>query len=347
MAYGGLPDGNAVCVSYGHRRLPRADEIDGGGILKLQSIEQLLPNTPLRFNLLYLVSSRLPDEAVALARAAHKKGARVVVNQNGVAYPAWAGAEWPRINAPMTELLAIADHVFYQSEFCRLSADRFLAPRAGPSEILYNCADTTRFTPAFRREMRPLTLLLGGTQHQWYRLDLALHVLSIVSRAIPDARLLVTGRLRWRDHPMPATQARDRARELGVLDRVEFIGPYSQAAAPDIFRRADILLHTQYNDSCPTTVIEAMAAGVPVAYSKSGGVPELVGPEAGVGVDAPLDWDHVHSADPDAMADAVMAVAADRPRYAAAARERAVTRFDLQAWLARHQTVFADLVSRS
>lgn len=347
VAYGSLPDGQVVRVSYGHRRLPRADEPAGGGIVKLQGLERLFPNTRSRFNLLYLVTSRLPDGAVALARTAKKKGARLVVNQNGVAYAAWFGPGWERVNAPMIDLLALADHVFYQSEFCRLSADRFLAPRVGPSEILYNCADTTRFAPAGGRESRPLTLLLGGTQYQWYRLDLALQVLAIVSRSISDVRLLVTGRLRWPGHRAPATQARDRARELGVLDRVEFLGPYSQAAAPDIFRRADILIHTQYNDSCPTTVIEAMAVGLPVVHSKSGGVPELVGPDAGAGVDAPLDWERHHLADPAAMADAVRTIAADRPRYAAAARQRAVDRFDLRPWLSRHQSVFAELVVRT
>lgn len=343
----GLPNDGRVHVSYGHRRLPRPDEIEAGGIVKLQGLERLFPNTPSRFNVLYLVTSRLPDGAVALARTARKKGARVVVNQNGVAYPAWAGEEWTRINTPMTELLALADHVFYQSDFCRLCADRFLAPRVGPSEILYNCADTTRFAPAGDRPPRPLTLLLGGTQYQWYRLDLALQILARVRQHVADARLIVTGQLRWSDHRAPATQARDRARELGVLDRVEFLGPYSQAAAPDIFRRADILVHTKYNDPCPTTVIEAMATGLPVVYSNSGGVPELVGSDAGAGVDAPLDWERDHPADPAAMAEAVMTVAADRPRYAAAARQRAVDRFDLQSWLARHQSVFANLVGRA
>ena len=59
-------------------------------------------------------------------------------------------------------------------------------------------------------------------------------------------------------------------------------------------RRADLLLHTKYNDPCPTVVLEAMASGLPVVYSASGGVPELVGEEAGVGIPAPFDWEHDH-----------------------------------------------------
>ena len=101
--------------------------------------------------MLYLVSSRLPEGAEALAYWAQRKGARVVLNQNGVAYPAWYGDGWQAVNAPMRELLTRADHVFYQSEFCRQSADRFAAPAGGRQEILYNAVDTHAFTPMATR----------------------------------------------------------------------------------------------------------------------------------------------------------------------------------------------------
>jgi glycosyltransferase involved in cell wall biosynthesis len=111
-----------------------------------------------------------------------------------------------------------------------------------------------------------------------------------------------------------------------------------------LYRRGDVLLHTKYNDPCPTVVLEAMASGLPVAYSESGGTPELVG-DAGVGVPAPLDWEHDHPPDPEALAAAVLRVAAQLDEYSAAARARAVERFDLQPWIERHRALFADLVA--
>jgi len=263
-----------------------------------------------------------------------------------VAYPAWHGPGWKAVNAPLATLLHAADYVFYQSEFCRLSADRYLGVRKGPWEILYNPVDTETFTPAVSDpDPRHLVLLLGGNQYQFYRLSAAFHVLAEVLRHRSDAKLVVTGRLCWlADEAKAARIAARLASELGVQEKVHFLGPYSQREAPDIFRRAHLMLHTKYNDPCPGAVIEAMACGLPVVYSDSGGVPELVGKEAGKGIPVEANWDKDIPPDPKAMAEAVLDVAEHRKELSAAARRRAEENFDVRPWLQRHRTVFERLV---
>ena len=86
-----------------------------------------------------------------------------------------------------------------------------------------------------------------------------------------------------------------------------------------------------------------MACGLPVVYSASGGVPELVGEDAGVGVPAPLDWEQDHPPDPEELAEGVRRVAERLDEHRAAARERAL-RFDLRRWVERHREVFEGLV---
>jgi glycosyltransferase involved in cell wall biosynthesis len=347
LARGGQPpDGRGARVCYGLGPLPGIDDVAGGGVVKLQSLQRAFPDSPRDFNLLYLVSSRLPEASSTLIHAARRQGARLVVNQNGVAYPAWAGAAWRELNEPMIDLLAHADHVVYQSAFCKLGADRFVgAPQSG-WEVLYNPVDTSHFAPSSHRpETGGLTLLLGGTQDLEYKIVAAFDVVRLVRDAGHDARLIVTGRLRWTpDETANRRRADQWLSARGLTEVVTFTGPYTQRNAPAIFHRADILLHTKYNDPSPTVVAEAMACGLPVVHSASGGVPELVGDDAGIGIAAPLDWEREHI-DPAAMADAVVRVAGDRRRYADAARRRAVARFNVEAWLARHRQIFAEVLA--
>jgi glycosyltransferase involved in cell wall biosynthesis len=326
-------------VFYGVDRLPRLVEPAHGGMIKFQALADAFPNETRDFNILYLGSSTLPPDARLLIRLARRRGAGFAWNQDGVAYPGWHGPGWERVNHPLARALHAADHVLYQSDFCKLSADAFLGPRSGPSEILHNPVDTERFVPADDGPARP-TLLLGGNQSQRYRFATAVATLALLPQ---EWRLLVSGRVAWEgDERRSRREAEAMLVGHSVADRVELIGRYTQAEAPAVMKRSTLLLHTKYNDPCPTVVLEAMSAGLPVVYSHSGGTPELVGDEAGIGVEAPLDWERDHPPDPEALAAAVLAVSARQGAFAAAARARAL-RFDMRPWVARHRVLFTEL----
>jgi glycosyltransferase involved in cell wall biosynthesis len=138
---------------------------------------------------------------------------------------------------------------------------------------------------------------------------------------------------------MAEMRARSLAARLGIADRIVFLGSYTQSQAPDIYRSAHIYVSTKHNDACPNAVIEAMACGLPTAFSASGGVPELVG-TAGYGVPVAEVWDEPQVPDIEALAEAMRKTAAERATLAAAARARAVERFDIAHWIARHCAVF-------
>jgi glycosyltransferase involved in cell wall biosynthesis len=318
-------------VFYGHDVIPGQGEPVAGGTGKFQRLAQRFPNSPTDFSVLYLGSTWLPRDLQPLLWLARRRPVPVVVNQSGVAYPGWAGAATDGINRTFRRALLASDHVLFQSEFCKSSAEEWLGSPSGTWEILHNAVDIDHFTPASTPPDGPPVLLLGGDQTQRYRLEVALRTLA----QLPEAQMLVTGRLVSDPQPL--------LRELGIEDRVEFVGRYAQAAAPTLFRRAQLLLHTKVLDPCPTLVIEAMACGLPVVYAASGGTVELVGETAGVGVPHPQSWDHDQPPSPEALAEAVQRVLAERRRYAAAARRRA-ERFALGPWLDRHAEVFEALL---
>ena len=323
-----------VRVSYGLDRVPAAGDPVAGGTSKFQKLAARFPSSPDDFTLLYLGSSALPRDLRPLLWTAGRRHAPVVLNQDGVGYPGWAGERTDAVNAPLRRALQAADHVLYQSEFCKRSADEFLGEPRGGWEILANAVDVDRFTPGAPPTGGPV-LLLGGDQTQAYRLELGLRTLAALVPRHPDARLLVAGRML--SDPGAAIS------ELGLESRVVFVGRYSQTDAPDLYRRAHVLLHTKVNDPCPNVVLEAMACGVPVVYPASGGTVELVGDEAGVGVRHPASFDRDTPPSPEEMAAAVEAMLADRVRLSAAARARAVERYPLSAWLDRHAELFAAL----
>ncbi len=320
-------------VFYGHDHVPEPGDAVAGGSGKFQRLAQRFPNNPDDFLLLYLGSTWLPRDLRPLLWLARRRQIPIAVNQSGVAYPGWAGAETERINVPFRRALLAADHVLYQSEFCKRSADEFLGAPRGSWEVLYNAVDVEHFSPDGTSPREEPVLLLGGDQTQAYRLEVALRTLA----HLKEARLIVTGRLVSDPQPL--------LRELAVADRVEFVGRYTQSDAPALFRRAHLLLHTKVMDPCPTAVIEAMACGLPVVYAASGGTVELVEDEAGIGVPHPESWERDEPPDPEALADAVRRVLANRDRYATAARRRAVERFALEPWLDRHAELFRDLLT--
>ena len=332
----GAPPG--VRVFYGHDRVPAPGERAAGGTAKAQKLAARFPNRPTDFSILYLGTTWLPRDLRPLLALARRRGAAIVVNQDGVAYPGWAGDRTDELNAPLRRALVAAEHVLYQSVFSKESADLFLGEPHGTWEILPNAVDTEHFSPADTPPTGGPVLLLGGDQTQAYRVELALRTLAALRSRHPEAELLVTGRL---VAPVDALIV-----ELGLSGCVHLLGEYAQRDAPDVFRRAHLLLHTKVKDPCPTLVVEAMACGLPVVYPASGGTVELVGDVAGLGVAHPDTWERDEPPSPEALADAVERVLAERDRFAAAARRRAVERFSLGPWLDRHAELFESLAPR-
>ena len=337
-------------VYYGHDRFLSKDQQVSGGVVKFQDLQESFPNFSHRPNLLYLLSSYLPLREDIIVKSAKRHGIRFILNQNGVAYPAWHGPGWEEANKPMAFLLKEADHVFYQSEFCKVSADHFLGTRDGAFEILYNPVDTDCFVPKQTEDdlnKSNLKLLMTGSYHEKYRVMIVLQVLKHVISYLPDTQLTIAGRLAWRANENEAlSEMMDFAKKLDILKNFFFIGAYTQKDAYKIYPDHHILVHTKHNDPCPRVVVEALSCGLPVVYSSSGGLPEMVSREAGIGIPAPPDWEKIHEPDPQLMAEAILKIAASYTTYSISARNHAVAKFDVHQWIHRHEMIFKELLAQ-
>lgn len=313
-----------------------------GGAVKLLALRDALPCEELEFSVLYAVSSSLPQCAEALFKLCRARGIKILWNQNGVGYPAWAGRESERFNGPMRRLREMADFVICQSRFCEESAHRFLGPCDAPSEILFNPVDVEKFQPASSRAAdQPLRLLAAGTHGTRDRVIHVLDMLAILRREGIDATLTVAGNFQW---PNGERDFQSHIARRGVQNHVQRISRFSQADAASLYTSHHVLIHPKYLDPCPTVVLEAMACGLPIIGSASGGMPELVSEECGVLVPSPLDYDKLHTPTGEELADALKKALPGLPEKSAAARANAVARFSIGPWVDAHRRIMEHLL---
>ena len=104
-----------------------------------------------------------------------------------------------------------------------------------------------------------------------------------------------------------AEELRARHTALGLGDRFRFLGYHPDP--PAVVAGADVFALTSRHEGLPIALLEAMALGVPPVASSVGGVSEVVTD----GVDGIL----LEPGDPDALADALRALAGDAARRAA------------------------------
>lgn len=300
--------------------------------MKAHRLADLFGNSPLCNSILYVCSGNIP---IGYCLREKKRGVKLIVNQNGVYYQGWYGDGYEEANRRhLLGYYRAADYIIYQSAFCEESARRFLGKPSCPHEILYNPVDTAFFTPDKERIFDPVAPVFLATgifysEVKEERIRLMLESFTLVHSQLPKARLIIAGY--FAPH---LAEVADRAGE-GVY----FIGPYKYEQAPALYMQGDIYLNTQFNDNCPSAVLEAMSCGLPVVHLNCGGTPELTG-EAGISVPVEQSWEKFLYPEPEVYATAMLEAVQHREGLSSAARQRCVERFDIQIWKKRHEEIF-------
>ena len=340
----------SVCVPNGMARLSYGSDIGAllegkvhltGGRVKLTHLHAAYPHDHARFNILYLVSSALPLYAVEVVRWAKAAGAKVVLNQNGVAYSAWTD-DYCTINNELSAILDLADLVIYQSHFCKVTADRYLGEPPAKWHVLPNCVDVNRFAPSNPTPQGPLRLLVMGTHSQKERVMLPIETLRLLLDRNLSATLHIAGRLAWDG---AEEEVRRQLYSLDLADAVTLSGAYTHEQAPRLCANADLLLHLKYKDPCPNVVIEAMACGIPVIGSDSGGMKELVGTQNDLLLPVEDSWSVMCYPTPDQVLEAVIKASETLPERRCEARRCAVSKFSSEEWVTKQAAFFCVLLA--
>ena len=142
---------------------------------------------------------------------------------------------------------------------------------------------------------------------------------------LPEARLLLVGRTDQR--------LSEKAAQLGIADRVIF--PGFRSDMPAMLSCMDIYVQPSLREALCSSLIEAMAMARPSVGSDVGGIPEVIS-DGETGLLCP-------PADPDALADAVLKLAADpaeRERMGRRAREHLLQTFTLDRMVNELERVY-------
>lgn len=128
------------------------------------------------------------------------------------------------------------------------------------------------------------------------------------------------------------------ATRLGLSDRVHLPGAVDPAKVAGLF---DIFALSSASEQFPLSVVEAMAAGLPVAAPDVGDIAAILAEPNRAFV--------TPTGDPRALGQALQALAANpagRAAIGAANQTRARAEFDIAAMLARYETVYAQAMGR-
>jgi glycosyltransferase involved in cell wall biosynthesis len=177
----------------------------------------------------------------------------------------------------------------YLPSFFR-SVDMALAPSKGMQEILYklgvetpveivpNGVDLSRIQnvdePIDRAKLGytkdHIVLIYVGRLGPEKNLPFLLHSFYGVTKAYENVRLLALGK--GPDHD----KLEEQAKSMGIEDHVQFTGLIPYEEIPKYLLMADIFVTPSVSEAHPLTVIEAMAAGLPVMGIESPGVGDMV-----------------------------------------------------------------------
>ena len=165
----------------------------------------------------------------------------------------------------IVEINAFADATILQSQFS-LDKHRELGLTLHNPVVIHNTVDPAIFHPRESRE--PLD-----------RLRIVVSSWSDNPRKGADV-------LEWLDRNLDfdAYELTFAGRTQQRFERIPVVGPLRSAPLAELLRAQDVILAPSLDDPCSNALLEGLACGLPAAFRRSGGHPELVG-DAGIGFD--------------------------------------------------------------
>jgi glycosyltransferase involved in cell wall biosynthesis len=317
-------------LNVAHFGTPEGGEVTAGNVGRTLRDARRLFQMAKGQDVVHIHSALAPAVTVAraglLAAAGRMRGAKVVVHAHGGNIETWL-TSW-RTRTLMRLAMLPASHVVAVWS----AGEQTLATALGPERVslIDNGVDVERFVPASSDHQPPRILYVGLLTPRKGVLDLIEASRLLKEEGVEHELLLVGG--------MPDEGPEAAAPVLAAAEGVaRLLGTRPPEEMPSAYADAEVFCLPSWWEAMPLSVLEAMAAGLPVVASDVGDVSRLVTPECGAVTPAK---------DPVRLAAALRPLLVDpelRRRQGEASRRRAVEAFSSTATARAIDQLFHDV----
>jgi colanic acid/amylovoran biosynthesis glycosyltransferase len=213
------------------------------------------------------------------------------------------------------------------SQFGRIEVEKRISPHGKKPWVLHMGVKVPARVKRSEPEGGTLKLLTPARFVEFKGHSYLIQALSLLTRAKIDFKLDLAGK-----GPKEA-EIRSMVKDFGLDRNVSFLGEISHDRLLNRLASRDwhvVVLPSSVaswgdNEGLPVSLIEAMACGIPVISTRSGGIPELIDGDAGI---------IVPPSDPEALAAAIERLSSDvefRRELGMRGRRRIVEKFGVEA----------------
>ena len=140
-----------------------------------------------------------------------------------------------------------------------------------PIQVIPNGVDCNEFTPAAKKSPDgTLQILCVSRLIERKGINYLIDAMAHLQKAGINCQLQIVGEGNL------LQDLKNQVSELGLNNRVELVGRLKHDELPGYYQKADIFILPSKNEGMSNTVLEAMAAGLPIITTRTGGALELV-----------------------------------------------------------------------
>jgi L-malate glycosyltransferase len=148
-----------------------------------------------------------------------------------------------------------------------------LALKTNPKQevsIIYNGIDTSKFYPGIKKQKKDITILCVSRLIPRKGLNYLIDAIPAILKQNENIKLIIAG-----EGPEKKNLEKQAA-QYNIKSKIDFLGYVSHEDLPAIYFKSDIFILPSLHEGMSNTILEAMASGLPIITTNTGGTKELI-----------------------------------------------------------------------